>query len=36
MKKIIALLIATLGMHTDNYLVMSICAAVVIYLVIKE
>jgi hypothetical protein len=36
MKKITALLIATLGMHTDNYLVMSICLIAVVYLIVKE
>ena len=36
MKTITALLVATLGIHTDNYLVMTSCAIVVIYLIIKD
>lgn len=36
MKTITALLVATLGMHTDSYLLMISCAIVIIYLIVKK
>lgn len=36
MKNLIAILVATLGIHTDSYLLMTGCAIVVIYLILKK
>ena len=36
MKTITALLVATLGMNTDNYLVMTGSIVVIIYLILKK
>lgn len=36
MKTLTALLVATLGMHTDSHLLMTGCAIVIIYLIVKK
>ena len=36
MKTLTALLVASIGLHTDSYLLMTGCAIVIIYLIVKK